>query len=62
MLEPPEEQGTVRQLLLGGKGAGASKEDAGAGKKADGPGLGRTGEEERIRALAAVKGRGRDGG
>jgi hypothetical protein len=62
VLEPPEEQGAVRQLLLGGgKGPGAAK-DAGAAKKTDAQGLGRTEEEERIRALAAVKGRGKDDG
>lgn len=62
MLEPPEEQGAVRQLLLGGKGKDLGTAAAAAGKKGDVQGLGRTEEEEKIRALAAVKGRGRDGG
>jgi hypothetical protein len=57
VLEPPEDQGAVRQLLLGGKSAGAAK-----GKTGDVQGLGRTEEEERIRAVAAARGRGRDGG
>jgi hypothetical protein len=62
VLEPPEEQGAVRQLLLGGKGKDSGTTAAAAGKKGDVQGLGRTEEEEKIRALAAVKGRGRDGG
>lgn len=49
-------------MLLGGKGKDLGTTAAAAGKKGDVQGLGRTEEEERIRALAAVKGRGRDGG
>jgi hypothetical protein len=63
VLEPPEDQGAVRQLLLGGKGKDSGATAVAAGKKGDAAlGLGRSGEEERIRALAAVKRRGRDGG
>jgi hypothetical protein len=62
VLEPPEDQGAVRQLLLGGKSKDSEATAVGARKKSDVQGLGRTEEEERIRALAAVKGRGRDGG
>ena len=61
MLEPPEDQGAVRQLLLGGKSKDSGATAVAAAKKSDVQGLGRT-EEEQIRALAAVKGRGRDGG
>jgi len=51
----------VRQLLLGGKSKDSGATAVAAAKKSDVQGLGRT-EEEQIRALAAVKGRGRDGG
>lgn len=50
-------------MLLGGKGKDSGATAVAAGKKGEAvQGLGRMDEEERIRALAAVKGRGRDGG
>ena len=64
VLEPPEEQGAVRQLLLGGRPKGSI---AGAGadtgmevNRGRDVRMGTTEEEERIRALAVKKG-GRDG-
>jgi hypothetical protein len=68
VLEPPEDQGAVRQLLLGGGKAKDAKEQGAPAATAKGErgevvqGLGRTEEEERIRAVAATRGRGRDGG
>jgi hypothetical protein len=60
VLEPPEDQGAVSQLLLGGKSFGAK------GKEGDERDVGkvtaRTEEEEKIRAAAMARGRGRDGG
>ena len=64
VLEPPEDQGAVRQLLLGGRPKGSSADAAATGAEAKGENDVRTGtslEEERVRALAAKKG-GRDGG
>jgi hypothetical protein len=60
VLEPPEDQNAVRQLLLGGKpskGAGKANEEAKASL-----GVGRTVEEDRIRAAAARAKKERDGG
>jgi len=62
VLEPPEDQGAVRQLLLGGKPKESKTTAALAEKSEVVQGLGRTEEEERIRAVAATRGRGRDGG
>jgi hypothetical protein len=62
VLEPPEDQGAVRQLLLGGKPKESKSTAALAEKSEVVQGLGRTEEEERIRAVAATRGRGRDGG
>jgi hypothetical protein len=63
VLEPPEDQDAVRQLLLGGKPKESKITAALAEKKGEVvQGLGRTEEEERIRAVAATRRRGRDGG